>query len=88
MSKVAQMMSKRFRQQAAPEIDTDVFNGKPTENHYFLSIFEEVVEKEIDDASSKITRLVKYIDWEPNKMIHPRGVCQNLDRDNRLFFWV
>ena len=37
------MMSKLLRQQAAPEVDFDVFTGDPTEYHYFLAVFEEVV---------------------------------------------
>ena len=42
-SEIAQMMSKLLRQQAAPEVDFDVFTGDPTEYHYFLAVFEEVV---------------------------------------------
>ena len=68
-SEMALMMSKLLRQQAAPEVDIDVFTGDPTEYHYFLAVFEEVVEKKIDDARGRLTRLIKYTDGEPKEMI-------------------
>ena len=68
-SEMAQMMSKLLRQQAAPEVDIDVFTGDPTEYHYFLVVFEEVVEKKIDDARGMLTRLIKYTGGEPKEMI-------------------
>ena len=38
-------MSKILREQAALEVDTNVINGYPTEYHYFLAVFKEMVEK-------------------------------------------
>ena len=46
-------------------MDIDVFTGDTTEYHYFLAVFEEMVEKKIDDARSRLTRLIKYTDGEP-----------------------
>ena len=66
---MAQMMSKLLRQQAVPEVDIDVFTGDPTEYHYFLEVFEEVVEEKIDDARGTLTRLIKYNDGDPKEMI-------------------
>ena len=43
------MMSKLLRQQAAPDVDINIFNGDPVDYHYFIAVFEEVVEKKIDD---------------------------------------
>ena len=68
-SEMVQMMSELLRQQAAPEVDIDVFTGNPTEYHYFIAVFEEVVENKIDDASGRLTRLTKYNDGEPKEMI-------------------
>ena len=62
-------MSKLLRQQAAPEVDIDVFTGNPTEYHYFLAAFDEVVEKKIDDARVRFIRLIKYTEGEPKEMI-------------------
>ena len=69
-SEKAQIMSKLLRQQAAPEVDIDVFTGDPTKYHYFLAVFEEVVKK-IDDARGRLTRSIKYTDGEPKEMIKP-----------------
>ena len=68
-SEMAQMMSKLLRQQAASEVNIDVFTGDPNEYHYFLAVFEEVVEKKIDDARGRLTRLIKYTGGEPKEMI-------------------
>ena len=40
----------------------------PNIYHYFLAVFDEVVEK-IDDARGRLTRLIKYTDGEPKEMI-------------------
>ena len=42
-------MSKLLRQQAAPDVDIDIFSGDPVDYHFFIVVFEEVVEKKIDD---------------------------------------
>ena len=42
-------MSKLLRQQAALDVDIDIFSGEPVDYHYFIAVFEEVVEKKIDD---------------------------------------
>ena len=54
---MVQLMNKLLRQQAAPEVHIDVFTVDPTEYHYFLAVFEEVVEKKIDDARCRLTRV-------------------------------
>ena len=30
---------------SCPKVDINVFNGDPAKHHYFLAVFEEVVEK-------------------------------------------
>ena len=57
---VAEMMCKLVNQQSAPEIDIDVFGGNPLEFHYFMAVFDEAVEKKIEDPRGKLTRLIKY----------------------------
>ena len=39
------MMSKLIRQQAAPDVDINIFSGDPVDYHYFIAVFEEVVDK-------------------------------------------
>ena len=61
------MMSKLLRQQAAP--DVKIFNGDPVDYHYFIAVFDELIEKKIDDPRGRLTRLIKYTDSQPNEMI-------------------
>ena len=73
------MMSKLLRQQVAPDVDIDSFTGNPVEYHYFIALFDEVVEKKIDDPWGKLTRLIKYTGGQPKMMKHciqqPATVC-------------
>ena len=38
------MMCELLREQAAPELETDVSDGNPMDFHYFIAVFKEVVE--------------------------------------------
>ena len=63
------MMNKLLRQQAAADVDIDNFSGNPVDYHYFITIFEEVFEKNIDDPRGRLARLIRYPDGEPKEMI-------------------
>ena len=63
------MMSKLLRQQAAPDVDIDIFSGDPVDYLYFIAVFEEVVEKKIDDPRVRLARLIRYTESEPKEMI-------------------
>ena len=69
VSNVAEMMCKLVNQQSAPEIDTDVFDGNPLEFHYFMAVFDEAVEKKIEDPCGKLTCLIKYTTGEVKEII-------------------
>ena len=47
------------QQQSVPDIETDLFDGKPLEFNYFMSLFEELVERKIEDQRGRVTRLIK-----------------------------
>ena len=66
---VAEMMCKLVNQESAPEIDIDVFGGNPLEFHYFMAVFDEVVEKKIEDPHGKLTSLIKYTTGEVKEML-------------------
>ena len=66
---VAEMACKLVNQQSAPEIDIDVFGGNPLEFHYFMAVFDEAVEKKIEDSHGKLTLLVKYTTGEVKQMV-------------------
>ena len=63
------MMSKLIRQQAAPDVDIDIFSGDPVNYQYFIAVFEEVIEKKIDNPRGRLARLIRYNDGEPKEMI-------------------
>ena len=44
---VTGMMCERLQQQAAPDLEIDIFDGNPMDFHYFMAIFKEVVENKV-----------------------------------------
>ena len=63
------MMSKLSRQQAPPDVGIDIFSDDPVDYHYFLAVFEEVLEKKTDNPRSRLARLIRYTDDELKEMI-------------------
>ena len=55
--------------QSAPDVDMDYFSGDPLEYRYFISLFEELVEKKVDDSFGKLARLIKYTRGEAKELI-------------------
>lgn len=55
--------------QSAPDVDMDFFSGNPLEYQYFMSLFEELVERKIDDPLGKLARLIKYTRGEAKELI-------------------
>ena len=49
-----------FQLQSAPDIDLDVFNGDPLEFNFFITSFQEVVEKKIKDSVGRLQRLINF----------------------------
>ena len=54
---------------SAPDVDMDYFSGNPLDYHYFMSLFEELVEKKVDDPFGKLARLIKYTRGEAKELI-------------------
>ena len=52
-------MSKEIRQQAAPDVDIDIFSGDTVNYQYFIAVFEEVIEKKIDNPRGRLARLIR-----------------------------
>ena len=57
---ISEMLCQLLKQQSAPEIEINVFDGNPMEFHYFMAVFKEVVKKRVDDERGKLTLLIKY----------------------------
>ena len=65
----AEMLSKLVREQSAPQVDMEPFEGNPLDFTYFMSMFQESVEKKIDDPRRRLTRIIKYTRGEPRKLV-------------------
>ena len=44
---IIEMLCKLVKEQSAPQVDSDPFDGNPLEYTYFMSMFMETVEKKI-----------------------------------------
>ena len=45
------------------------FDGNPLDFRYFMTLFHEVVKREIDDPRGKLARLLKYTSGNAKEMI-------------------
>ena len=55
------MMCELLRQQAALELDIDMFDRNPMDFNYFIAVFKEVVENKVTDPRGRLTCLIKFI---------------------------
>ena len=67
--KIVDALCHLVKQQSAPDIELDVFDGNPLDFHYFMTLFHEVVEKRIDDPRGRLARLLKYTSGNAKEMI-------------------
>ena len=63
------MLSKFLWQQSAPKVDMEPFEGNPLEFTNFMSIYQELVQKKIDDPRGRLIWLIKYIRGDPREMV-------------------
>ena len=61
----AEMLSKLVLQQSSPQVGMELFEGNPLDFTHLMSIFQESVEKKIDDTRRRLTQLIKYTRGEP-----------------------
>ena len=64
-----EVLCKFLKQQSAPEVDIDFFDGNPLHFRYFMAIFKEAVENQIEDPRGRLTRLIKYTKGEPKELV-------------------
>ena len=67
--KIMDALCHLVKQQLAPNIELDVFDGNPLDFHYFMTLFYEVVERRIDDPRGRLGRLLKYASGNAKEMI-------------------
>ena len=63
------MPSKLVQEQSAPQVDMEPFEGNPVDFTYIMSMFQESVEKKIDDPGGRLTQLIKCNREEPQKLV-------------------
>ena len=54
------MLCKLLKIQSAADVDMECFDGNFLEYHYFMALFREVLDRDIEDTRSRLTRLIKY----------------------------
>ena len=67
---IVDALSHLVKQQSAPNIELDVFDGNPLDFHYFIILFKEIVKKRIyDPQGERLARLLKYTIGNVKEMI-------------------
>ena len=65
----ADVLCQLLKQQAAPEVDIEVFDRNLLNSKYFMSVFKKVVETKVDDPRGRLTRLIKYTSGEVKELV-------------------
>ena len=65
----ADILCQLLKQQSAPDVDIEVFDGNLLNFKYFTSIFKEVVESKIEDPRGRLTRLIRYTSGEAKELV-------------------
>ena len=61
-------MRELLRQQAAPELEIDMFDGNLMDFHYFIGVSKEVVENKVTDPGAQMTHLIKLTKGEAKEI--------------------
>ena len=49
-------------------VDINAFSGNLMDFHYFMIVFNKIVEKKVDNSRGKLVRLIKYTTGDPKEM--------------------
>ena len=63
------MLCNLVKEQSAPQVDLEPFDGNLLEYTYFMPIFRESIEKKTEDPKGRLTRLIQYTRGEPKDLI-------------------
>ena len=63
------MLCRIIKEQSAPDVRMEEFDGNPLNFNYFRSIFRETVEKKIDDPHGRLTQVIKYTCGEARELV-------------------
>ena len=70
-NEIGTMLYQLVKEQSAPSVDIEVFDGNPLHYTYFRSMFREAVEKRIKDPQGKLTRLINLTSREAKELVKP-----------------
>ena len=70
-SEMGKMLYQLVKEQSAPAVNIEEFDGNPLHYNYFRSMFREVVEKKIANPQGRLTRLIKLTTGEVRELIKP-----------------
>ena len=65
---VTEMLCKLLCQQAAPEVNVEVFNGSPLNFQCFMLVFKDVIETKLDYTRWGLIRLIKCTSGKTKKL--------------------
>ena len=65
----ANNMMSHLLLQDAPPVSIDPFDGEPNNYHYFISTFNEAVERKVKDPVGRLTRLIQSTSGEAHELI-------------------
>ena len=70
-NEMEKMLCQLVKEQSAPTVDVEEFDGNPLQYSYFRSMFREVVDKKISDPQGKLTRMIKLTTGEVRELVKP-----------------
>ena len=70
-NEIGTMLYQLVKEQSAPSVDIEVFDGNPLHYTYFRSMFREAVEKRIKDPQAKLARLINLTSREAKELVKP-----------------
>ena len=62
------MMCELLRQQAAPELEIDIFDNNPMDFHCFMAVFKEAVENKVTDPRGQLICLIEFTKGEATEI--------------------
>ena len=70
-NKMGKMLCELVKQQSAPAVDIEEFDGNPLQYSYFRLMFQEVVEKKFASPQRRLTQLIKVTTGEIRELVKP-----------------
>ena len=70
-SGMEKLLCQLIKEQSAPTVDIEEFDGNPLHYNYFRSMFREAVEKKIADPQGRLTRLINLTTGEARELVKP-----------------